>query len=338
MTHDTIPSRATIRASQSVRGVSGDDGRNVTGTVTTRHLQGKPPAPGAPTQVPWEVPPHLRPRPDRERSVVRRVFSPSMIWRICGGLLVIVLVLGAWTLSRMPGGPTGGAAKPSAPAADLKPFDGTPAASFAVGAAGLKMPAAKAIDGWTASQVKKAQALVKQALVAGHLDRRMLVQGQTSAFVALFARDNRSDVRERFLSGRFSGAAVRIAPTATLAADPPRVRGTTTIDAGADHNGLRVLEITTDYIWVYPFAGKSTSPGERLVVVHDTQRWWIYQRGEVTAASAGLWLNRSEAYAFNTDCRVDDSYIAPSPPGQRKLPPITIYNPDMPPSVPNPCG
>jgi hypothetical protein len=266
------------------------------------------------------------------------VFSPSMIWRICGGLLVIVLVLGAWTLYRLPGGPAGGGATPSAPAAALKPFDGTPAINFTAGAAGITMPTAKAIDGWSASQVKKAQALVKQALVAGHLDRKMLVQRQTDAFVALFARDNRSDVQGRFLTGRFSGAAVRIAPTATLAADPVRVRGTSTIDAGADDNGLRVLQITTDYIWVYPFAGKSASPGERLVVVHDTQRWWIYQRGEVTAASAGLWLNRSEAYAFNADCAVDNSFIAPSPPGQRKLPPITIYDPDMPPSVPNNCG
>ncbi len=260
-----------------------------------------------------------------------------MLWRIAGGILVIVLVIGAWTLSRMPAGSTGVAPRQSRPAA-LGPFDGTPAASFTAGAAGITMPEPEAVDGWSASQVSKALSMVKQALVAGHLDRRMLVRRQTDAFVALFAKDARSEIRDRFLAGRFSGAAVRVAPTATLAAEQPRVRGTTEVGTSTAGNGLAVLEITTNYIWVYPFAGASASPGDRLVIVHDTQRWWIYHRGEVTSASAGLWLNRSEAYAFNTDCGIDKAYIAPPPAGQRKIPPVTIYDPDMPPSIPNPCG
>jgi hypothetical protein len=266
-----------------------------------------------------------------------------MIWRLCGAVLVVVLVAGAWALAGSNGG--GGSGSPSSSGSapgtgGQRPYDGTPAASYPVGAAGITMPAPQAVAGWSATQVSSAQKMVKGALVAGHLDHRMVVERQTDVFVALFAVAAQSDVRQTFLSGPFSGAAVRVAPGATLAADQPRVRGTTTVATSVDDGGLAVLEIVTNYVWVYAFTGESKEPGDRLVIVHDELRWWVYHQSDVRPTSAGLWLNHSEGSATNVDCAITDKrLIGPAPLNQKRMPGSAkdTYDPSNPVKAVNTC-
>lgn len=227
----------------------------------------------------------VRPR----RTWWQVLFSPSTVWRLCGALLVFVVIVGAWSLVRTKGG--------HAPASA---YAGTPALAFPVGAAGLIMPAPERVRSFTAAQVDSALKLVKGALVAGHLDRKMLVSRQTDGFVELFAMADREDVRQTFLTGSFSGAAVRIAPGAPLGPEQPRVSGTTKVSTSVDGSGLEVLEVVSNYVWVYSFANNA------LVVVHDEQRWWIYHKDDVKPNSAGLWLNYAKASAVNIDCTMSD--------------------------------
>jgi hypothetical protein len=226
------------------------------------------------------------------------LFSPSTVWRLCVVLLIFVVVVGAWTLT---GKKTSQAPRGSA-------YAGTPAMAFPAGVAGLVMPAADGVGGFTDTQVGSALKMVKAALVAGHLDRKMLVSRQTDAFVELFAVSDRKDVRQTFLSGSFSGAAVRIAPGATLGPEQPRVSGRTLVRTSVDDSGLDVLEVVSNYVWVYSFANDAKS----LVVVHDEQRWWIYHQADVKPNSVGLWLNYGKASAVNVDCTLSDKqFLAP---------------------------
>jgi hypothetical protein len=58
-----------------------------------------------------------------------------------------------------------------------------------------------------------------------------------------------------------------------LATAQPRVQGTMTYRAatGKFSNGesVPVLEITTNYVWVYAFAGRTEQPGDHLVLSHE---------------------------------------------------------------------
>ncbi|GAA1684533.1 hypothetical protein GCM10009765_37400 [Fodinicola feengrottensis] len=246
-----------------------------------------------------------------------------------------MVIAGAWALTGPGNGPGGGSPQPtgSASGGGASPYDGTPAASFAVGAAGIAMPAPRAVKNWSVDQVSRAQQNVKAALVAGHLDPRMVVDRQVNGFLALFAEADQGDVRDTFLTGPLTGAAIRTAPGTTLAAEQPRVSGATTVDASVDDSGLAVLEIDTNYVWVYPFTGESKKPGDRLVVVHDQLRWWVYHRADVKPTSAGLWLNHSAASVTNIDCAyAGKQFIAPAPPDQKRVAGSTrdSFNPDNP--------
>lgn len=136
---------------------------------------------------------------------------------------------------------------PSASATGDGPFAGTPAASFPVGAAGITLPPAKATGAWTAGQVAADLAHVKAALIASHLDHRMLVGHDPSTFLALLASHNRTAIAKDIQAGGAGITAVRIAPSAHLASDPPRVSGRTTYRATTvDH--VSALEVITNYV------------------------------------------------------------------------------------------
>jgi hypothetical protein len=160
----------------------------------------------------------------------------------------------------------------------------------------------------------------------------MLVSRQTDGFVALFAVADREDVRQSFLTGSFSGAAVRIAPGATLGSEQPRVSGTTRVSTSVDDSGLEVLEVTSNYVWVYSFANAAKS----LVVVHDEQRWWIYHKADVKPTSAGLWLNYAKASAVNIDCTMSDKqFLGPGKLTELKA---EAFNPAIPINTASTCA
>jgi hypothetical protein len=225
--------------------------------------------------------------------------------------------------------PDGIAATSTATAAAGGPFAGTPAANYPEGTAGITLPKAVASGGFTAKQVRDALADVKKALVAGRLDSQMLVKRNPDPFLKLFAPDARSDMRKDFSTDDFSVYATQFAPGAKPAKETPRVKGrisyrTTKVE------GIPALEVTTNFVWVYPF---QVSSGDGIVVVHDELVWQVLHPSKVQASLRGLWLSKGQSYASNIDCdQYNKGLIAPGKPefgiGPDTEDPDSMFDPD----------
>ncbi|GAB3145776.1 hypothetical protein GCM10027290_26270 [Micromonospora sonneratiae] len=184
-------------------------------------------------------------------------------------------------------------------------FVGTPAESFPEGETGIVLPAVTPQPPFTAKQVSDGLAKVRQALVLGRLDIDMRL-GNPEKFIALFAKDAQEGLRADFRSGQFASYATRFGPDARSAIEKPRARGQITYRSTRDENGYRVLEITTKFVWVYPFDVPNMTPGDALVVVGDELVWHIPHPDDVRASSRGLWLATSQSYASNINCGLLD--------------------------------
>jgi hypothetical protein len=207
--------------------------------------------------------------------------------------------------------PSGISATSTATAAAGGPFAGTPAADYPEGAAGITLPKATASGVFTAKQVADALNSVKKALIAGRLDSRMLVDRNPDAFLKLLAPDAKASLRKDFASDDFSVYATQFAPGAQPAKETPRVKGRVTYRVTRS-DGIPALEVTTNFVWVYPFQVPGADPGDNLVVVHDELVWHVLQPSKVQKSSRGLWLNSGESYASNIDCdQFNKGLIAP---------------------------
>jgi hypothetical protein len=229
-------------------------------------------------------------------------------------VLVLALV-GVYYLARGTGPST--ANGPSAAQTQASPesaFFDTPAATYPAGEAGITVPEAKGVTGFTSAQVQSALSKVKQGLVAARLDPAMLTTHDQAVLVGLLAPDDQANVRADFDKKRFFVYATEIAPGHELATEPVRVRGTMTYQA-ATHDGVRMLEVVTNYVWVYPFVGPAGAPGDRLVVVHDRVTWAFPLEADVASGSRGMWIYGADGYVSNMDCSLlDQSMIGPGKP------------------------
>jgi hypothetical protein len=239
-----------------------------------------------------------------------------------GSVVVIVLIVGAIkvvpSLLNTSGGsshptaavPSGDSATSTASAAPTQPFQDTPAATYPEAEAGITMPAAKAVTGFTKAQVAAGLEKVKAALIAARLDPRMLVQRDNSKLIGMLAQDARSGIRKDFTDGQFFMYATQIAPGFTLTGDKVRVKGRVTFRATKE-NDIRLLEVITKFVWVYPFSGELKEPGDHLVIVQDEVHWVIPVEADVEKSSRGLWINSAESFASNIDCvLLDKSLLA----------------------------
>lgn len=197
--------------------------------------------------------------------------------------------------------PSGVAATSGPGAADAGPFAGTPAAEFPSGEDGLVMPAAQAVGAWSQGEVADALAKVKAALVASHLDRRMLVDHDPSVFLAMLSLGNRDRLAREIPSGYHRITAVHIAKEATLADVPPRVSGRTTYRDSL-WGTLPVLEVITNYVWVYPFQVPQSWAGERVAVVHSEEHWVFPKDSSAVPGNRGMTLTETDGYWSNMDC------------------------------------
>jgi hypothetical protein len=269
-------------------------------------------------------------------------------------LLAFVGVVGVAVLVSMPhaGGrpvvyptiswPAGEQASTSAsPPAAAGPFDGTPAAAFPEGQAGIALPAAKRSGPFTEKQVAAALAKVRAALLTARLDRRFMTTNDPEPLIRRFARDARAGLRKDFASDTFAAYATRLAPGARLTADPPRVKGRISYRATKDADGIRILAVTTNFVWAYAFPTSSTMPGDGLVVVHDTVVWSVPHPDDVDRSSNGLWIEDANSYAANIDCAAFDKGLldlgAPSHGGPDAPDPDAVFDPDTTLDLPDTC-
>ena len=217
--------------------------------------------------------------------------------------------------SSPPSATAGLSAVTTASAAPTDPFAGTPAARYPKGRAGITLPAAKAVAGFTAGQVGAALKQVRAALIAGRLEPGMLVGHRAAPFLALLAPNNRPGIGKWFAARTESPVATWIDPAVRL--DPgeqPRVSGRVTYTS-VKVDGITTLRITTNFIWVYAFAG--TGAEHPLAAEHDRIRWEFPSTENLRAGDRGMWLMDADSYSALVDCAAGaKGLLAPTRPGE----------------------
>jgi hypothetical protein len=245
----------------------------------------------------------------KERNRLRRRIAVRWLPVICGGLAAVVLLgvavpqmfssvsgaRGAYPKATVPDGVSVTTTQSAAP---TDPFEGTPAADYPKGAAGISLPSPAAVEGYPAAQVGTALQQVRTALIAARLDQRMLVGHDPAGLVALLAPNDRAQVAKNFTEAKFGTFATWIDPAARLdPAEQPRVSGRVTY-ASTVVDGVRTLRVITNMVWVYAF-DQTARP---LVAVHDEIRWDFPAVKTLRAGDRGMWLGDSVAYAAWADC------------------------------------
>ncbi|GAA4562295.1 hypothetical protein GCM10023176_03070 [Micromonospora coerulea] len=186
-------------------------------------------------------------------------------------------------------------------------FLGTPAERFVEGKASITLPAARRTGPFTQQQVAGALAKVRAALVEGRL-RRPMLQDDPEPFLTLLAPDARAALKDDLAEGGNLGYATRIAPRTDpgwVAEDGIRVRGTVEYAATTDRDGIRVLAITTRFVWVYSFdlfQAQKYPPGAELITLRDQVVWHLPHPDDVRPGSRGLWIDAADVTVLNSTC------------------------------------
>ncbi|MFG1672637.1 hypothetical protein [Micromonospora sp. NPDC049282] len=229
------------------------------------------------------------------------------------------VTLGTITVDRVRSGTTVASSSPSPSPLPLsrvgEPRDlyaGTLGADFAVGEAGITLPRATAQFPFTAREVAVALSQVRAALVQARLDTSMIV-GDPEPFLALLAPAARAERRADFDDASFLRYATRIGSQDR--ADEIRVRGETRYRAVTGANGLPVLRITTEYVWMYAFDVPRTTPGRAgIATIRDRVVWEVPRSKGLPAARRGLWLVSAQASTSNVDCaRLGEGFFVVEP-------------------------
>ena len=201
------------------------------------------------------------------------------------------------------------------------PFAGTPAATFAEGAAGIALPEARAIGLFSAAEVAQALDQVRVALIAARLDPRMTTERDVTGFLALLEPSIRDFSRYVFAEAFFADFATQVAPGYRLSEAAPRVKGEVTYQVASDNSSL---EVDTNFVWVYAFERPGGPAADNIVVVHDIVSWQMHPKG--------LRFQPGVGYLSNVDCDLlDRSLLAPADPTD-KAPiaedPAVVFDPD----------
>jgi hypothetical protein len=226
---------------------------------------------------------------------------------LLGFVLLLALMLvagGAALVGRVADGVrTPAAASPTPPisaaddARDL--FSGTPAASFAGGDQAVLLPAAKPTGPFNAAEVGAGLESVRQALIKGRVDSSMLL-GNRAPFLALFAPGATRQIGPYFDDGSFLRFATRISTPARW--DDVRADGRISYRA-TEEEGIRLLEVTTEYVWAYSFKVDVRAPaGAGVVVIRDRVVWQVPYPDDVPESDRGLWIASADAVTWNVRC------------------------------------
>ena len=260
---------------------------------------------------------------------LRRRHRLHKIWRRirpATGVLVAILLAGAGVLVvrhlTSPGEPSAADAAPaasappgvsvttSARAAATGPFAGTPAANYPKGAAGITLPPAKAVHGFSAKQVAADLAKVRTALIASRLDPRMIERHDTSGFRKLLAPTSQTFAEKQFGTEYGLSLVTWIDPGTPLdSGEQPRVSGRITYGSKLQQ-GIPMLTVTTNFIWVYAFQ-RADHP---VAAEHDEIVWTFSESPELRAQDRGMYINSINGYGALIDCTATArGLLAPTP-------------------------
>jgi hypothetical protein len=275
-----------------------------------------------------------RARQPRRPGLAGRVWSLVIAVVVVAGLAVAAIEIPKLGLRKVPASAASGQAgssptpasqrNPRPPGASLlltptvaAPFQGTPAQSYADGAAGIVIPPAHAVGNYPAAAVAAAYRTTKRLLIAANLNGPTLAGGTPTAFANLLIRQQRS-----FFLGHLddtgltrSGGAestrywvTSFAPGSQLVGNVIKVYGT--MQASAGKNGsYDALLITGNYLFVYAVE----RPGQpwtlmRIVVHHITQSYFA-QYDDPGGALEPWW--ESQSAAAGSLCGTKDGFVHP---------------------------
>ncbi|MEV4542534.1 hypothetical protein [Micromonospora echinaurantiaca] len=266
----------------------------------------------APVRLPdWMRPPEAEHRPagmDRVRFAWAR-HNGALVVGLGIALALAMLAGGGWLVLRTADGYRAATSAPTQSPTPLPSsevgmprdlFAGTPAAAFPSGEDAVVLPAATAQGPFTAAQVRAALESVRAALVESRLETNMLV-GDVEPFLARLAPDARKQLRPHFEDSSFLRYATRMESRSGW---KPDIRAQGRISYRATRvEGVRLLEVTTEFVWVYSFdVARKAPPGAGLVAIRDRVVWQVPHPGDMPASGRGLWLASARAVAWNTDC------------------------------------
>lgn len=198
------------------------------------------------------------------------------------------------------------------------PFAATPAQDWADGTAGIVIPVARPVAGYSTAQVTAAYQTTRMLLIAGYLDRPTLLGGAPTTFASLLTAAQRQwfvanldktgrDSRGDQISTR--GIITSFAPgTTQLIGSVIKVTGTMSARPGSA-NGRKALIIDVNYIFVYPVEPPS-APADWTTII--TQLHGSVDFGYWDTALAGLmpW-EYFDAFQAGARCDTSDGYVHP---------------------------
>jgi hypothetical protein len=217
------------------------------------------------------------------------------------------------------------------------PFDGTPAEDFAEAADGWITPRTITFAGWTSAQTTTGVEQVHEALSAMFLDRQALVAHDPSAVLLLLAPSYRPAFAKGYTSPQGGSANVLVSGRASLAGFEPRVQGRTTVRV-ASEKGRHPLDVTTEYVVVYPFEVQDFGPGSRTAAVRFAFTWRIHPPGEAAAEDRGLTLTGGSSALFHADCAEAARGLLAPDTEELGIDPESFYDLDLPIDAADTCG
>lgn len=212
----------------------------------------------------------------------------------------------------------------SGPPAD--PFSGTPANHWGDGAAGIVLPAAKPIGGYTATQVESAYGKTRQLLTAAYLDKNTLLGGKPTAFADLLTSQeatwflaglNKTGVDKQGYDLSTRDLVMAFPPgDAQLIGNVIKVHGTMQARS-ATKDGQSVLDVTTDYIFVYPVEPPRRPTAWMRVVDQES---WTVSFGDWAGGATSFepWVDETGGGVAGTECGTADGYEHPDYPNSPK--------------------
>ncbi|WP_156724607.1 hypothetical protein [Streptomyces apocyni] len=286
----------------------------------------------------WRTGPAWR---EMDGRAVRRRRVRGVLGVLVGVGVVGVLVLNpANMLSRLPGGLGGqfgghdaSPATPLAPetarpstappdeAANTptreRPFAGSPAERWAVGAAAIKVPKAKSVGGVPVERMESALRLTKEFLVASHLDRDVLAGARPEKALALIDPLEREEL-ERLRAGLRQPTEendpkwtfARFDPTEVeLVGSEVRVRGRMTVKADDSAPGRALIR--ADYTFVYPVARAGGGDEVTRAIVRRVVNVEVSDLARYQGTEGRIWLARVDSNLGNDRCEAGDGFIHP---------------------------
>ncbi|EME52051.1 hypothetical protein H074_34868 [Amycolatopsis decaplanina DSM 44594] len=243
-------------------------------------------------------------RPRRRFRMSRRLIVVLFLVLTVGLLGAAAIVVQQMRGSSVPDAGQPPKAAPVRTGVDLtRPYDRTPAATWAEGIAGITVPPGQDIGGFTAVEVDAAYRKVTEAIAATRLGSRALQDHDGSELLALLTPNERARLEPTLTSAPTveKGKYLTLIGPNRLLPQPPRMTGSLTAKPGREGE----LIIHASYATAYAFDARPSeakSPSDIVPFVRDEQDYVIRKAPPFAKADAGLSFGDSAGFTSRMAC------------------------------------